>query len=155
MVEFSEEVVVQTTKTVRLINVRSSDRKAREAIRKKACELFQKGARPCAVSRELGVQTVTVCRWFKAFQNGGKALLEGERRRWPAQDGRTLLTKFQMEELRNALEKRPLDYLLPYRRWSFAAVAELVKAKFGLDVSRVTAGKWLAQCRLGKQVQTS
>ena len=143
--------IVQTTKVIRVINVKSSDRKVREAIRTKAYALFQEGFGACDVARKLQVNVVTISRWFKAYREGDSSLLEGERRRGPAIGRKTLLTNAQLEELRNAIKaKTPVDYSLPYRRWSFAAVAELVEQKFGIKVSRVTAGKWLAECQRGK-----
>ena len=151
MVEFAEEGIVQTTKVVRLINVKSSDKKARMAIRQKAYELFLEGEGVCAVAQKLGVQPVSVSRWFKAFRQGDDSLLKGERRRGAVAGRRTLLDKSQMEDLRKALvNQSPIDYSLPYKRWSFSAVQKLVGKKFGLDISRVTAGKWLAFSRPGE-----
>ena len=146
--ELPAEGIVQTTKVVRVINVRSSDKKVREAIRTKAYALFQEGFRACDVARKLEVNVVTISRWFKAYREGDSSLLEGEHRRGPAAGRKRLLTITQLEELRNAIMgKAPVDYSLPYRRWSFAAVMELVEQKFDVKVSRVTAGKWLAGCQ--------
>ena len=145
MVEFAEEGIVQTTKVIRLINVKSSDKKARMAIRQRAYELFLEGEGVCAVARKLCIQPISVSRWFKAFRQGNNSLLEGERQRGAVAGKRTLLDKSQMEELGSILsEKVPIDCALPYKRWSFSAVQELVGKKFGIEVSRVTAGKWLA-----------
>ena len=146
--EFPQEGVVLNTKVVRVINVKSSDRKVRDAIRAKAYALFQEGFGAGDVARKLQVNVVTMSRWFKAFRAGDCSLLKGERRRGAGTGKNTILDKKQQEELRNAIAaKVPVDYSLPYRRWSFAAVAELVEQKFGVKVSRVTAGKWLAMCR--------
>ena len=148
--ELPAKGIVQTTKVVRVINVKSSDRKVRDAIRAKAYALFQEGFGACDVARKLQVNVVTISRWFKAFREGDCSLLVGERRRGPMNGRNALLNKVQLEELQNILKtKVPVEFALPYRRWSFAAVVELVKIKFGLEVSRVTAGKWLAECRLG------
>ena len=149
--ELPAKGIAQTTKVIRVINIKSSDRKVREAIRAKAYALFQEGIGACEVARKLEVNVVTISRWFKAFREGDSSLLEGERRRGPATGRKKLLTNAQQEELRNAImEKTPIDYSLPYRRWSFAAVMELVKGKFGIQVSRVTAGKWLVACQKKK-----
>ena len=146
--EFPQEGVVQTTKVIRVINVKSSDRKVREAIRARAYALFQEGFRACDVARKLQVNVVTISRWLKAFREGDCSLLKGERRRGSGTGNKSILDKRQLEELRKAIAgKAPVDYSLPYRRWSFAAVMELVEQKFGIKVSRVTAGKWLANCR--------
>ena len=144
--------VVLNTKVVRVINVKSCDRKVREAIRAKAYALFQKGFGACDVARKLQVNVVTISRWLKAYREGDCELLKGgERRRGSVAGQRAILDKSQLEELRAAIDgKVPVEYSLPYRRWSFAAVAELVEQKFGIKVSRVTAGKWLAECQGGK-----
>ena len=148
ILELPAEGIVQTTKVVRLINIKSSEKKVRKAIRAKAFALFQKGIGACDVARKLQVNVVTMSRWFKAFRAGDCSLLKGERRRGSSVSKKSILDKAQLEELRNAIMgKAPVDYSLPYRRWSFAAVAELVEQKFGVKVSRVTAGKWLAMCR--------
>ena len=147
ILDIPAEGIVQTTKEIHLINVRSSDKKVREAIRAKAFELFQQGARVSVVARELQVNMVTVCRWHKFFCEGDTSLLEGERRRGAVSGRQSKLNKTQQQELQQAIKgKIPVDHALPYRRWSFAAVAELVMKKFGLKVSRVTAGKWLENC---------
>ena len=149
--ELPAKGIVQTTKVIQVINIKSSDRKVREAIRAKAFALFQEGIGACEVARKLRVNVVTISRWFKAFREGDSSLLEGEHRRGPVAGQKKLLTNAQLEELRNAIMgKAPVDYSLPYRRWSFAAMMELVKGKFGIQVSRVIAGKWLAKCQGGK-----
>ena len=129
------------------IDLRRSGRAGRASVRLRAYELFRQGARICDVCRELGVQRSTVNRWFRMFRAGDDSLLRGERSRRPAEP-RRLLDPARLAELREAVVgQTPVEYRLPYKRWSYAAVAELVKAKFGLEVSRVTAGKWLAMFR--------
>ena len=151
MNDLPAEGIVHTTRVIQQINVRSCDRKVREAIRVKAYALFREGVGVCDCSRLLEVNVVTVSRWFKAFREGDCSLLKGKRRRGSVAGKRSILDKSQMKELRNMLmTKCPVDYFLPYRRWSFAAVSELVKMKFGKEVSRVTAGKWLASCCQGR-----
>ena len=146
--ELPAKGIVQTTKVIQVINIKSSDRKVREAIRAKAFALFQEGIGACEVARKLRVNVVTISRWFKAFRAGDCSLLKGERRRGSGTGKNAILDKSQLEELRAAIDgKVPVEYSLPYRRWSFAAVAELVEQKFGIKASRVTAGKWLAMCR--------
>ena len=149
--ELPAKGIVQTTKVVRVINVKSSDRKVRDAIRAKAYALFQEGFGACDVARKLQVNVVTISRWFKAFRAGDCSLLKGERRRGSTVGKKSILGKAQLEELRAAIDgKVPVEYSLPYRRWSFAAMAELVEQKFGVKVSRVTAGKWLVACQKKK-----
>ena len=149
--EFPQEGVVLNTKVVRVINVKSSDRKVRDAIRAKAYALFQEGFGAGDVARKLQVNVVTMSRWFKAFRAGDCSLLKGERRRGSSVGKKSILDKAQLEELRAAIDgKVPVEYSLPYRRWSFAAMAELVEQKFGIKASRVTAGKWLVMCQKKK-----
>ena len=132
----------------RPVDLRACGSGKRDGIRARAHRLFRQGARGCDAARELGVQAATVCRWFRAFRAEECSMPDGERPRGAKADARRRLSPAQMEELRKALaDGRPLDFSLPYRRWSYAAVAELVEAKFGLKISRVTAGSWLAMCR--------
>ena len=154
--ELPAKGIVQTTRVIRVINIKSSDRKVRDAIRAKAYALFQDGLGACEVARKLEVNVVTISRWFKAYREGDSSLLEGERRRGSGTGKNAILDKSQLEELRAAIAgKVPVEYSLPYRRWSFAAVAELVEQKFGIKVSRVTAGKWLGECQGGKESRTA
>lgn len=144
------KTTVWTAKVVRRINLRSSGKKVRETVRRQTYELFQKGAKISEVARCLGVQAATVGRWFRMFRAGDDSIFRGECRRGPAEPQR-LLDQSRMEELRRIVVNRsPVECQLAYRRWSYAAVAELVKAKFGLKVSRVTAGKWLKLCQKGE-----
>ena len=130
----------KANRTAHTADLRAGGRKIRESIRARAYGLFRQGARGCDAARRLGVRAATVNRWFRAFRAVDPAP--------PKVVARSILSPGRMEELRQALlDKEPLDFSLPYRRWSYAAVAELVEAKFGLKVSRVTAGKWLAMYR--------
>ena len=129
------------------IDLRRSGRADRAPFRLRAHELFLQGTQVCEVCRKLGVQRSTVNRWFRMFRAGDESILRGERSRRPAEP-RRLLDLARLEELREAVVgQTPVECRLPYKRWSYAAVVELVKAKFGLEVSLVTAGKWLAMFR--------
>ncbi|MCQ2403130.1 MAG: winged helix-turn-helix domain-containing protein [Lentisphaeria bacterium] len=143
MIILPENGVVRVTKT--MLDLKSSSLETRMAVRASAYSLFRCGHKTGTVARMLGVNVVTVKRWLKAFRSGDLRIFHGEKVRGGGVGSGRLLDERQMAELRDAVAAaHPVDYQLPFRRWTFAAVAELVKAKFGVKVSRVTAGKWLA-----------
>lgn len=142
-IKLPENGIVCVTKVV--LDLKSSTLETRMAIRASAYSLFRSGYNAGSVARMLSVNLVTVNRWHKAFRSGDLRIFHGERARGGGVGSGRLLDKHQMAELRNAVATgSPVDYKLPFRRWTYTAVAELVKAKFGIKVSRVTAGKWLA-----------
>jgi transposase len=91
----------------------------------------------------LGVPRQTIGQWVKAYEEGGEAALASKRRGRRTGEG-TKLSPWQAAQVAQALrDHRPEQLKLPFYLWTRDAVVELIERRYGVRISRWTAGRYL------------
>jgi transposase len=103
-----------------------------EARRLAAVRLFEQGLAQAAVSRELGVKPASVCRWHKAWLEGGAQAL---RQQAPA-GRKPRLEAAQLQQLEVALLKGPLAHGYRSELWTLERIGALIRKLFGVRYHR-------------------
>jgi transposase len=116
---------------------------AQEELRRRAVVAVLNGATRTEVEAMLGVPRQTIGQWVKAYHAGGEAALASKRRGRKKGSG-SILEPWQEAQIARALkEKRPEQLKLPFYLWTREAVCSLIERRFGVRVSRWTAGRYL------------
>jgi transposase len=97
-----------------------------------AAEMFARGKRQVDVVAELGVSAQTASRWYRAWQQGGRAALAGSGRAGRARR----LSDAQLADVEAALAKGPRANGFPTEMWTLARVAEVIEAVSGVRYSQ-------------------
>jgi len=106
----------------------------------RGCELgFSEGD----VADLLGVTRETVSRWFAAYKAKGLDGLPDERTGRPVGSGRTLTDEQGAHVRRLIDENSPAELGIKAPLWSRAAVRDLIKKEYGIDVAVRTVGEYL------------
>jgi transposase len=125
-----------------------------EDLRRRAVAAVKNGMSQAAVSTVFGVSPKTVWRWVKAFDSkGNKGLKAGRRGRRPGEQ-KALTTQQEAWVCRVVLGKNPEQMDLPGLVWTRQQVRDLIRNRFGIDLSLVTIGKYLRSWRLSPQKPT-
>ena len=114
---------------------------AQEALRRRAVAAVGGGMSQAEAARVFGVSRQSVNTWVGRFkERGARGLRTGARGR-PSQ---SRLAPYQAATAVRLIEGRCPDQLkLPFALWTRQAVRELLRRKFGLEVSVWTAGRYL------------
>lgn len=122
---------------------RSLSPEAQEALRRRAVDMvLTQGQKIGRTATLLGVSRMALSTWLKAARSGGdSALCSHKRGRKP---GHTRLSAFQIRQVVSWVRDVCPDQLkLPFYLWTQEAVAMLIQRRFGIKVSRSTAGRLL------------
>ena len=114
-----------------------------EALRLRALRGVELGWTEAQVADLLGVSRETVCRWWSAYADGGVEALPRERSGRPLGSGR-LLSDSQARHIRDLLDqKSPEDLGIASPLWSRAAVRDLIRREFDIELAVRTVGEYL------------
>lgn len=104
------------------------DFEAMEKRRRRAAQMFKKGATQADVARELSVSRQSVSRWYQDWLAGGAKGLRGAGRagRLPRLD------KSQLKKVDRELKKGPLAHGFPTDMWTLARVGTVIEAVTGV-----------------------
>ena len=100
-----------------------------ERRRRRAVELLRQGYAPVEVAQMLGVDRRSVRRWKAAHRRRGPDALKAR----PAPGRPTKLTAAQRKKLETALLKGACAAGFPTDLWTCPRVAELIRARFGVQ----------------------
>jgi len=117
------------------------DFQALEARRLQAAQLFRHGLSQAAVSRQLGVKPASVCRWHRAWSEGGVQALCRQR---PA-GRKARLTPAQLQQLEQELAKGPQAQGYRSQLWTTARIGRLIRKLFGVRYHRGHVWRLLGQ----------
>lgn len=116
---------------------------AQEELRRRAVAAVEAGTTRTEVERILGVPRQTIGQWVKAYREGGAEALSAKRRGRRSGSGAKLLPWQQAQIATTLKDRRPEQIKLPFYLWTREAVALLIERRFGVRVSRWTAGRYL------------
>ncbi|GAB3161902.1 hypothetical protein GCM10027290_68580 [Micromonospora sonneratiae] len=104
-------------------------RSRREAVRRQAAEMFERGEPTVQVAQRLRVSEKSVRQWRRRWVAGGvDALASGG-----AGGSRCKLDEAQIRELTTVLDAGPAARGWVDQRWTLARIAELIRELFGVD----------------------
>jgi transposase len=116
----------------------------------KAVKAVQEGMKQKEACRIFGISRSGLNNWLSSCRSKGIESLKARDRGRPK--GQTQLSAQQVKEVKRLIVDRMPDQLnLPFMLWTRQAVAELVKRRYGVQVSRFTMGRWLKQWGLTPQ----
>lgn len=114
-----------------------------EALRVRAVHGCELGFTQTDVAALLGVSQETVSRWWTAYVDGGADALPGDRTGRPVGSGRTL-SDDQERRIRDLIDaSSPEDLGIAAPLWSRAAVRDLIRHEFAIDIPVRTVGDYL------------
>ena len=122
---------------------------AQEQVRLKVLAVVRDGMRKSKASRIFGVSRTSIDSWLAKVEDGGLRALKSKPRGRPRQ---SRLPGWQAANVVRLIEGGCPDQLrLPFALWTREAVRQLLRNRFGLDVSVWTVGRYLAHWGLTPQ----
>lgn len=124
-------------------NVKCMNVESRENLRRCAYEAFKNNESGYAVSRKLKVRESTVYRWYKEFKIKGETAIS-ESKRGANVSEHAALSKEERNKLeKDVRDKTPDQLKFDFALWSSKAIKEYVQRKFGINISRRTARRYM------------
>ena len=131
---------------------RSLDQSAQEILRIKAVKALVAGNTQGEVAELFGVSLKAVNNWWKTYREGSLAdLRQKSRRPKSANDGGKLKGWQCASIVRTILKKTPDQLDFGFMLWTRDAVAELIKERFQVQISKWTTGRLLKQWGMSPQ----
>lgn len=122
-------------------DARSLPPAAQEALRHRAVQAVLRGERQTAVAKTFGLSRAAVAKWVSLYRRGGEKALNGAKR---GRHKSIQLEPWQAAQtVRTITDHCPDQVKLPWALWTRDAVAQLIKERYDLTVSRWTAGRYL------------
>jgi transposase len=117
-------------------------------VRAQFARMVDAGVGQVAVRAALGLKRSTYYKWLSAYRRGGLAALEVR----PAPGGPTKLTDRQESQLRGWLvSKDPRQFQFDFALWTRKIVRDLIRQRFGVEMTPQGVGKLLARLGLSPQ----
>jgi transposase len=114
-----------------------------QELRNQAIRLRKAGRPYKEIGEIIGVHPTNVCKWWKAYEQGGQKAITHKRRGRRKGVCRTL-TDDQERELQRAIKDRCPDQLkLPFSLWTRIAVQQLVNQLYSVQMPIRTVGEYL------------
>ena len=127
---------------------RKLDHKILEQYRMLACARVARGEAPSAVIESLGLCRTTIYKWLRLERRGGTNALRSSKALGP----KRLLNRRQRRAVRNwIVGKDPRHYRFAEALWTRRIVAELIKMRFGIQMSITAVGELLAHLDITPQ----
>lgn len=141
-------VIVWSNSCVRDNDGRKLDHATLEALRIRACQQIENGARAEDVAADLGLNRSTVFGWIAAYRRGGAEALAAK----PVPGRPPKLSKTQMGLLFTMIEgSNPAQFQLEFALWTRDLVRQVIAKKFGIDLSVGSVGRILRGLGLSPQ----
>ena len=119
---------------------RKLDHATLEAIRIRACEQIENGARVEDIAANLGFNRSTIFGWIAAYRNGGAEALRAK----PVPGRPPKLTQAQMRMLFTMISgSNPAQYQLDFALWTRDLVRQVIATRFSVDLSVGSVGRIL------------
>jgi len=131
---------------------RSLDQSAQEIIRQKAVKALISGKTQAEVSELFGVSMKAVSNWWRAYREKGMTALRKKSRRPKSADEGGKLKGWQSASIvRTIISKTPDQLEFGFMLWTRDAVAELIKDRFKVRLSKWTVGRLLKKWGMSPQ----
>jgi len=131
-------------------DARSLSIDAQEFLRKRVVRAVLDGLTQADAARHFALARPTINKWLGLYRRGGWAALSAKKKGRPK--GPARLKGWQAAQVVRSITDRTPDQLkLPFVLWTRQAVATLIAQRFGVRVSLMTVGRWLARWGLTPQ----
>jgi transposase len=129
-------------------DARKLDHKTLTEIRIRAVRSVQDGESPEQVVKVFGLSRATIYNWLSKYRHGGWHALDAKKRggRPPKLDGKAFQWIYDTVTLKN-----PLQFKFAFALWTCPMIAELIKDRYGVRLSRWSVGRLLSQLGLSAQ----
>ena len=114
---------------------------AQEALRHRAVSAVLRGESQTAVAKTFGLSRGAVARWIFLYRQGGFKALNGAKR--GRRSGKRLEPWQAAQIVRAVTDHCPDQVKLRWALWTREAVAQLIKDRYGVSLSRWTVGRYL------------
>ena len=122
---------------------RTLSKDARNALRRRAIILLNRGKTQTEVSEIIGVRKNTVGKWKKTYLSGGLKEVSEKIRGRKKGLKRTLSMEQEQELQRDIIDRHPEQLKLAFALWTRAAVHELIYTKYRIRMPIRTVGEYL------------
>lgn len=112
-------------------------------LRYQGIRLREEGKRVKAISEYLGVNRSTVSKWWRQYQQLGKAALFQQERGRQVGEGRTLSPKMEAEIAAAVRDEYPEEYQIDSALWTRRAVQALIERQYAVKMPIRTVGEYL------------
>ena len=130
------------------IDNRSLDHKVLEHLRLLAVERVQAGEKPGAVAKSLGLYRTSIYKWLRAYKKHGLEALKSTTAKGPTPK----LTEAQKRRVRRwIVGKDPRQYGFDYGLWTRGIIAEMIRAKFDVELTLPSVGRLLTSLEITPQ----
>jgi len=123
------------------VDARSLSSKAQERLRQLAVQAVLAGKKQVEAAKLFGVTRRAISNWLKAYQEGGMPALKAKVKGRPK--GGSLEPWQAAQIAKTVIDHHPDQLKLPFYLWTREAVANLIKRRFGIQVSLSSAGRYL------------
>jgi transposase len=129
-------------------DARRLDHKTLTELRKRGVGSVQEGQRPETVAQALGINRATMYGWLARYRGGGWGALDARKRggRPPKLDGKALRWILATVTMKN-----PLQMKFTFALWTARMIGEMIRAKFGVKLSKASVCRLLTQLGLTPQ----
>ena len=118
------------------------------ALRKQAVMQVQAGESPEQMAKAMGINRTTIYDWLAAYRKGGLSALEARKRggRKAKLNGRAMKWIYDTVTMKN-----PMQMKFAFALWTCEMIAELIRRKFGVKLSKSSVNRLLHQLGLSAQ----
>ena len=129
-------------------DARRLDHKTLTELRNRAVGSVQEGQSPSDVAKALGVTRAAVYMWLARYRHGGWGALDARKRggRPGKLDGKALSWLYK-----TITSKNPLQLKFTFALWTSRMVQELIRRKYGIELSKASVCRLLNQLGLTPQ----
>jgi transposase len=117
-----------------------------------AIKSIMSGQSPESVARNMSINRVSIYNWLKMYREGGWKALQSRKR-----GGRTPLLdeKARKWVFKTVATKKPSDFNLSGQLWTIKLIAQIIRERFDIRISKTTVDRTLKELGLGLTQQFS
>lgn len=128
---------------MKIRDARSLPSVTQESLRRRAVQAVQECKTQVEVARMFAVTRRAIGKWVKTYREDGEKALQSKKKGRPK--GGSLLSQQAAHIVRLIVDHCPDQLRLPFALWTREAVGQLIKQKFGIQLSKWTVGRYLAE----------